>query len=91
MSTLLYLSVHLCDYFFSINPDTENSEVHLKEQLLLLQQEGTIKAANIDYMTSFISGGLNELALKISRTQAFDTQEIESSIRLMLEGMRQDG
>lgn len=71
--------------------DTENSEVHLKEQLLLLQQEGTIKAANIDYMTSFISGGLNELALKISRMQAFDTQEIEFSIRLMLEGMRQDG
>ncbi|WP_428770915.1 TetR/AcrR family transcriptional regulator [Treponema sp. HNW] len=71
--------------------DTENSESRLKELLLILQEEGIIKKVHIDYLTSFISGGLNELAIKLSRSQSFDIAEIESSIRMMLEGIRKYG
>lgn len=71
--------------------DTENSESRLKELLLILQEDGIIKKANIDYLTSFISGGLNELTIKLSKSQSFDITEIESSIRMMLEGIRKYG
>ncbi|RRD92325.1 TetR/AcrR family transcriptional regulator [Clostridiales bacterium COT073_COT-073] len=68
--------------------DNENSESHLKEQLLLLQTEGKLKKTNIEYLTSFISGGLNELAIKVSSMNPFDRKEIESTIRMMLEGIK---
>lgn len=68
--------------------DIENSEAHLKAQLLILQDEKKIKKTNIEYLTSFISGGLNELAIKLSSLQSFNIQEVEFSIRMMLEGIR---
>lgn len=71
--------------------DSENSESHLKDQLLILQEEGRIKEMNIEYLTSFISGGLNELAIKVSSLGFFDVKEIEYSIRMMLEGIRNNG
>lgn len=71
--------------------DTENSESHLKEQLETLQSEGVIKTINIDYLTSFISGGLNELAVGRSHTSQLDINAVESTIRTMLEGIRQHG
>ncbi len=71
--------------------DSENSESHLKEQLLMLQTQGKIKDINIDFLTSFISGGLNELAMSISTINSIDIQEVEISIRQFLEGIKKDG
>lgn len=71
--------------------DSENSESHLKDQLLLLQREGKAKEAKIDYLTSFISGGLNEMAITISSQESFDIKYVESTIRMLLEGIRKDG
>lgn len=68
--------------------DAENSESHLKEQLETLQSESVIKTINIDYLTSFISGGLNELAVGMSHTSQLDINAVESTIRTMLEGIR---
>lgn len=71
--------------------DSEHSEAHLKEQLLLLQAEGRIREINLDYLTGFISGGLNELAITVSSSDSFDKQEIEDCIRTLLEGIRKNG
>lgn len=68
--------------------DRENSESHLKDQLLILQAEGKIKEMNIEYLTSFISGGLNELAINISSSASIDIKEIEGVIRMFLEGIK---
>ena len=68
--------------------DRENSESHLKDQLLILQAEGKIKEVNIEYLTSFISGGLNELAINISSSASINIKEIEGVIRMFLEGIK---
>ncbi len=71
--------------------DSENSESYLREHILILQNHGIVKIINIDYLTSFISGALNELAINISRTNQYDINEIEELIRMMLEGIKKDG
>lgn len=68
--------------------DSKNSESYLKDHLLALQKEGQIKEINIEYLTSYISGGLNELAIRLSRLQSFHIGEIESAIRMLLKGIR---
>ncbi len=68
--------------------DSENSESHLREHLLELQEQKIVKNVNIDYLTSFISGGLNELAISISRSNQYDVKEIEESVKVMLEGIK---
>lgn len=71
--------------------DIQNSERHLKDQLKILQLKGLIKNINIDYLTSFISGGLNELAVSISHKNDFNLNEVELTVRLILEGLRNNG
>ncbi len=71
--------------------DSENSESHLREHILTLQHQGLVKMVNIDYLTSFISGALNELAINISRTNQYDINEVDELIRMMLEGIKKDG
>lgn len=71
--------------------DSENSESRLKDQLLVLQAAGRIKKINIGYLTTLISGGLNELAITISRADSFDIREVEYSIRVLLEGIKKNG
>lgn len=71
--------------------DSEHSESHLKDQLCILQKTGVIKKANIEYLTSFISGGLNELAIYVSKLESFDIVEIEGCVRMLLEGIRNYG
>lgn len=71
--------------------DIQNSESHLKEQLKNLQLKGLIKKIKIDYLTSFISGGLNEMAVSISHKNDFNLSKVEFTVRLMLEGLRNNG
>ncbi len=71
--------------------DSENSESHLKVQLLTLQKQGIVKKINIDYLTSFISGGLNELAIFLSSSKQHDMKEIEEFVKIMLEGIKDNG
>lgn len=71
--------------------DSEHSESHLKDQLLILQAEGKIKDVDVEKLTSFISGGLNELAINISISSSFDIEEMEVLIRMMLEGIKKNG
>lgn len=71
--------------------DNQNSEHHLKNQLTILQSEGFVKNMNINYLTSFISGGLNELAINISLLNNNDINEIENTVRIILEGIRDNG
>lgn len=71
--------------------DSEHSESHLKDQLRRLQAEGRIRGTNVDYLTALLSGGLNELAMAVSRADSYDPKEVEASIRGLLEGIRNDG
>lgn len=71
--------------------DAENSEIHLKEQLLILEREGVLKKADIDFLTAFISGGLNELAIKVASLDSYESAKVESAIRIMLEGIKENG
>lgn len=73
------------------NIDKEHSESHLKEQLQILHTEGKIKDVEIGQLTSFISGGLNELAIRISISSSLDIEKIEALIRMMLEGIKKNG
>lgn len=71
--------------------DSKNSESHLREHVLMLQNKGLVKKINIDYLTSFISGALNELAISMSKTDRYDINEVDRLIRAMLEGIKKDG
>lgn len=71
--------------------DTQNSESHLREQLSFLRDKEKIKNLNIDYLTSYISGGLNELAMNISYKDNFEVNEVEIFVRTILEGIRNYG
>ncbi|MFF2888744.1 TetR family transcriptional regulator [Paenibacillus sp. NPDC057967] len=46
--------------------DEQNSMSHLREQLTLMQVQGMFAEASIDALASFISGGLNESALRMA-------------------------
>lgn len=46
--------------------DEKNSMSHLREQLTLMQEQGMFAEASVDALASFISGGLNESALRMA-------------------------
>lgn len=73
------------------NLDSQNSEFHLKDQLVYLKKNNKIKNLDIDYLTSYISGGLNELAMNISYQDDHAVDEVESFVRDILEGIRNYG
>lgn len=71
--------------------DSQNSENHLKYQLKKLHTAGMIKDINLEHLTSFISGGLNELAVGISLNSLNETDDpgdIEDIVRSMLAGVK---
>ncbi|HEM3638506.1 TPA: TetR/AcrR family transcriptional regulator [Streptococcus suis] len=73
------------------NLDAENSESHLKTQLAFLRENYIIKNFDIDYLTSYISGGLNEIAMYISYEDNFRIKEVEQIIISMLCGLKNNG
>ncbi|WP_134686507.1 TetR/AcrR family transcriptional regulator [Brevibacillus migulae] len=72
--------------------DQENSMRHLREQLLLMQQQGYLKPVPLDAMTHFLSGALNESALWIAQSPDDDQslEETMSVISHFLKGFNND-
>lgn len=73
------------------NLDAENSESLLKNQLVFLRENNMIKNFDVDYLTSYISGGLNELAMHISYEDNSRIIEVEEIIISMLRGLKNNG
>ncbi|REK77551.1 TetR/AcrR family transcriptional regulator [Paenibacillus paeoniae] len=62
--------------------DEKNSMSHLREQLTLMQEQGMFKDAAVESLASFISGGLNESALRMAELP--DTSDaMEQTMKLM--------
>lgn len=71
--------------------DNKHSEFQLKDQLRQLQNTGKIIQLDLDLLSSFISGGLNELAIRLSTRESVDKAEVQKIIVHMFEGIRKDG
>ncbi|RJE89731.1 TetR family transcriptional regulator [Paenibacillus sp. 1011MAR3C5] len=62
--------------------DEKNSMSHLREQLTLMQEQGMFEAASVEALAAFISGGLNESALRMAELP--DTAAaMEQTMKLM--------
>ncbi|WP_028610141.1 TetR/AcrR family transcriptional regulator [Paenibacillus harenae] len=72
--------------------DEENSMRHLREQLGLLQQQGSLKPVPLDAMTHFLSGALNESALWIAQSpdEGGSLEDTITVITLVLKGICND-
>lgn len=62
--------------------DEENSMQHLREQLQLLQQQGSLKPVPLDALIHFLSGALNESALWIAQSPD-DSGSLEDTISVI--------
>lgn len=71
--------------------DSRNSEFQLKNQLEHLQNTAKIVKLDLDLLSSFISGGLNELTIRLSTKEYIEKQEIKKIIVHMFEGIRNYG
>lgn len=70
--------------------DEQNSMTHLREQLVLMQEQGILKPVPVDALTHALSGALNECSLWIAQMPetAGGLQETMDVITGMLEGFR---
>lgn len=62
--------------------DEKNSMSHLREQLTLMQEQGMLGKVSVEALATFISGGLNESALRMA--ELTDTAAaMEETMRLL--------
>lgn len=70
--------------------DEQNSMSHLREQLVMMQEQGILKPVPVDAMTHALSGALNECSLWIAQMPetAVGLEETMDVITGMLKGFR---
>ncbi|MGO4936394.1 TetR/AcrR family transcriptional regulator [Fundicoccus sp. Sow4_H7] len=71
--------------------DENNSQTLLQEIIMELVAAGEFQKMNVDYATVLISGGLNELAMKLVNQSENSAEEFRQAIHIFLKGFRSNG